>query len=60
MLTDLRQMSGEELLLVSVLGGAKVQPAVDRELDRRTLLGPVRRLRRSEERWAALKLLRVA
>ena len=53
MLTNLKQMTGEQLLLVSVLDGAKVRAAVDRELDRRALLGPPRRLRRSQ-RGAAL------
>ena len=50
MLMNLKQMSGEQLLLVSVLGGTKVQDAVDRELDRRALLGRPRKSRRPS-RW---------
>ena len=50
-MTMLKYMSGEELLLVRVLGGAKVQPAIDQELDRRALLGAPRRPRRID-RWA--------
>ena len=45
MVAELKQMSGEELLLVSVLGGSKVQDLVDRELDRRALEGGPRKLR---------------
>lgn len=44
MLAELKQMTGEELLLVAVLGGAKNHHAVDRELDRRSVMGqPARR-----------------
>ena len=41
MVMELNRMTGEQLLLVSVLGDSKVQALVDRELDRRALLGPV-------------------
>ena len=37
MVAELKNMSGEQLLLVSVLGGSKVQDLVDQELDRRAL-----------------------
>ncbi len=50
MFADLKNMAGEELLLVSVFGGTNVQPAIDRELDRRALLGPPSRPRRAERR----------
>ena len=50
MASQLSNLSGEELLLVSVLGAAKDRAAVDRELDRRALLGPPRR--RSDRRGA--------
>ena len=58
MLTDLRHMTGEQLLLLSVLGGAKVQTAIDRELDHRAVLGRVRKYRHfghpvPDPRWAA-------
>ena len=41
MRADLKNMSGEQLLLVSIFDGAKVQDTVDRELDRRALSAPV-------------------
>ena len=50
MMTDLRNLSGEQLLLVSVLGGSKVQDIIDKELDRRALLGRPRRFKRAERR----------
>ena len=50
MLAQLKQMTGEELLLVAVLGGPKVHPAIDRELDRRALMGPPGRLEQLESR----------
>jgi hypothetical protein len=37
MTVDLTRLTGEELLLVSVLYGPEIQPAVDRELDRRAV-----------------------
>jgi len=39
MVAELQEFSGEELLVVSVLGGSKVRPAVNAELDRRALFG---------------------
>jgi hypothetical protein len=39
MLLELKGSTGEELLLLSVLGGLGVRAAVDRELDHRALLG---------------------
>lgn len=47
---NLRNLSGERLLLLSVLGGSKVQDVVDQELDRRALFGRPRRFKRSERR----------
>ncbi len=44
MVMELKRMTGEQLLLVSVLGDSKVQDIVDRELDRRAILGPLSRL----------------
>ena len=41
MVMELKRMTGEQLLLVSVLGDSKVQALVDHELDRRALFGPV-------------------
>ena len=46
MVAELRNMSGEQLLLVSVLGEPKVQDLVDQELDRRAVLGRPKRLSR--------------
>ncbi len=46
MVAQLRNLSGEELLLVSVLGGGRERRDVQRELDRRAVLGPPRRPRR--------------
>lgn len=46
MVLDLKHKTGEELLLISVLGGPQVQDCIDCELDRRALLGkplPARR-----------------
>ena len=40
MAVDLEELSGEQLLLFSVLHAPDVQPAVDRELDRRSLTPP--------------------
>ncbi len=34
---DLRRASGEELLLLAVLGPSSLKPQIDRELDRRAL-----------------------
>ena len=34
-----RQASGEKLLMLAVLGNARVKQAVERELDRRSRLG---------------------
>ena len=51
MLMNLEQMTGEQLLLVSVLGEWKIQDAIDQELDRRAVLSQDPRLRRSE-RWS--------
>lgn len=39
MLMNLKKMTGEELLLVSLLRGRQVMDAVDIELDRRALFG---------------------
>ena len=39
----LKRMSGEELLLMSILQGSHVQADVDAELDRRALSGTPRR-----------------
>ena len=47
MVMELQRMTGEELLLVSVLNGPKVQTLVDRELDRRAIFGRVARLRQT-------------
>ncbi len=40
MAIDMKRMSGEELLLLSVLGGPTAHEAIDRELDTRALFGP--------------------
>ena len=59
MVMELQRMTGEELLLVSVLNGSKVQALVDRELDRRAIFGrvpsprPARRWHMPEPRHAA-------
>jgi len=59
MVMELKQMTGEELLLASVLNGPKVQTLVDRELDRRAIFGrlpsprPARRWHMPEPRHAA-------
>ncbi len=42
MLVELKGSTGEELLLLSVLGGLGVRAAVERELDRRALVGAQR------------------
>jgi len=48
MATRISTMSGAQLLLMRVLGGSQAQPQIDRELDRRALLGRLpKRLRRS-------------
>lgn len=39
MFLELKRSTGEELLLLSVLGGLGVRAAVERELDCRALLG---------------------
>jgi hypothetical protein len=36
---NLRQASGEELLLLAVLGPSSLKPRIDQELDRRALAG---------------------
>jgi len=36
---NLRQASGEELLLLAVLGSANLKPQIDNELDRRARAG---------------------
>ncbi len=36
---NLRQASGEELLLLAVLGNSHIKPQIDRELDRRARTG---------------------
>ena len=46
MIMDLKSMSGEELLLLSVVDGPKVQDLVDRELDRRAWFGLGARVKR--------------
>ncbi len=52
MVMELKGMTGEELLLASVLNGPKVQALVDRELDRRAIFGPLpRRDPRPARRW---------
>ena len=43
MATELRQLSGEELLLMAVLGGPETRASIDHELDRRALAGPPER-----------------
>ncbi len=59
MVMELQRMTGEELLLVSVLNGPRVQTLVDRELDRRAIFGrtvspgPARRWHMPEPRHAA-------
>ena len=56
MATQLRHMTGEELLLTSILGDTQVRDDVDRELDRRALTPPsaLQRPRRSAtSRWRA-------
>jgi len=53
MTSRLEMMSGEELLLTRILGGPEVQPVVDQELDRRSLLGR-RRPRRTPRRERAV------
>jgi hypothetical protein len=47
----LERLSGEELLLLRILGGENVRTAVEGELDRRAQAGPPRR-RRSADYWA--------
>ena len=48
----LRGMTGEELLVLRVLGGEGVAPAIDRELDRRARACPSRHVRGAVD-WAA-------
>ena len=38
--TQLRDVSGEQLLLIRIFGGPETAAAVERELDRRALFGP--------------------
>ena len=45
MTLELETLSGEELLLLSIFGGAEVHAAVERELDRRAVHGPPRKAR---------------
>ncbi|MHC4983921.1 MAG: hypothetical protein ACYTF6_12245 [Planctomycetota bacterium] len=45
MTVELRTLTGEELLLLSIVGGPAVHAAVERELDRRALEGPPRKVR---------------
>ena len=59
MLMNLEQMTGEQLLLVSVLGESKIRDAIDQELDRRAVQGQDPRLRHSE-RWRISHPRRVA
>ena len=47
---SLNHLSGEKLLLVRIFGDDKVKVAVERELDRRALLGP--RRQPTLKRWA--------
>ena len=51
MLTNLKQMSGEQLLLVRVFGGDRVQGCVDLELDRRAMVGRLQSPTKFEQ-WA--------
>ena len=44
--SPLQPMTGEELLLMAVLGDSEAKAAMDRELDRRALSGPSLRERR--------------
>ena len=37
---DVAAMTGEQLLLLRVLGGQEVREQIDRQLDRRAVLGP--------------------
>ena len=54
--TRIEDMTGEELLLLRVLGGWVVEPMVESELDRRVLTGPPGRSsrRRGVSRAAAV------
>jgi len=47
----LKHMTGEELLLVRILGGEKSRSVIEAELDRRAASGPPRD-RHSEAYWA--------
>ena len=47
---NLETLSGEQLLVLSVLHGRRLQPAIERELDRRALSGAATRPARSEHR----------
>ena len=47
---NLKRMTGEELLLASVLRGSQLQPAIDEELDRRSWSGPVTAPKRRRRR----------
>ncbi len=48
MTSELGQLTGEELLLMAVLGDAETRASIDQELDRRALSGPPSR----RSRWA--------
>ena len=49
MVARIETMSGEELLMMRILGDLEIQPVIARELDRRSLLGK-RQIRRSSSR----------
>ena len=52
----LEKMSGEELLLLTILNGEYVHPAVEAELDRRARLGRPRHKRPAPNRLASPRL----
>ena len=52
-LRKVRQASGEKLLMLAVLGNARVKQAVERELDRRARLGQQIQELAREPAWAA-------
>jgi len=60
MAPHLESLSGEQLLLVSVLGRPADRAAVQRELDRRALFGPPRRRRLRAARVSARMVYRDA
>ena len=51
MLMEVKDMTGEQLLVLSVLGGPKIKDLIDRALDNRAILGRPPRVRRTN-RWA--------